>query len=255
MNALLLDLGNTRLKWACAGARGLGLRGAVPLAADDFSERLNAAWSELPAPDSVWLSAVANDAAVDDVSAMLRARWPRATVQRVASPAEAAGLRSAYAEPERLGVDRFLAMLGARARHAGALLVAGCGTALAIDLVDADGQHRGGLIAPAPELMRAAVLGRAGRVGWLREGRVFAFGRSTEDGLESGCWHAAAALVERACAQALRELGAAPGLILHGGGADTLAALIEPECRIAPDLVLEGLRHFAIAAGCAQRAG
>jgi type III pantothenate kinase len=249
MNRLLLDLGNTRLKWASAGSGSLERRGAIALDAPDFDLQAEHAWSGLPAPASIWLSAVAGDAAVARATAAIVARWRDVSLHRVASPASAAGVRSAYDEPERLGVDRFLAMVGARRHDPGPVLVAGCGTALAIDLLDADGHHRGGLIAPAPSLMRAAVLERTGRVAWQRPGRVFAFGRSTEDGLESGCWHAAAALVERAVAQACRELGATPGLLLHGGDAERLAALLDTPARIAPDLVLEGLLRYAESGG------
>lgn len=245
MTRLLIDLGNSRLKWAWADGMAFSRGGALDHADPDFAEHLKAAWSGAPDPQGIWLAAVAAAPVVARVESAIAARWSSPTVIQATSPAQGGGVRSAYAEPERLGVDRFLAMVGAHARASGAALVAGCGTAIALDLVDADGSHRGGLIAPAPELMRDSVLGRTGRVAWQRTGRVVAFGHNTEDGLESGCWHAAAALVERAHAQATRELGAAPALYLHGGCAAALAALLGIETIAAPDLVLEGLHRLA----------
>jgi type III pantothenate kinase len=135
-------------------------------------------------------------------------------------------------------------MRGAMALQSGAVLVVGCGTAVTIDLVDAQGRHRGGLIAPGPALMRQSIVARAGRVDWQREGRLQAFGTDTEDALQSGCWQAAAGLVERALAAATGELGAAATTLLHGGDAEQLASLLGRAVRIVPQLVFEGmLRH------------
>ena len=80
--------------------------------------------------------------------------------QRVRTLPEAAGVRIAYAEPSRLGVDRFLALLGAHARGPGPWLLVSAGSALTVDLLDSSGQHRGGVIAPSPEHMRAALAAR-----------------------------------------------------------------------------------------------
>lgn len=241
---LLLDLGNTRLKWAWATDGRLGAVAAVAHDRTGWLQEAGADWDAGPEPQRILLAAVAAPAAVDALRAALARRFAGIEVERLASPAHAGEWRSAYAEPARLGVDRYLAMRGAMALQPGAVLVAGCGTAVAIDLVDAQGLHRGGLIAPGPALMRESILGRTGRVGWQREGQVLAFGAGTEDALQSGCWQAAAALVGRALSVATRELGVAPLLFLHGGDAEPLAQLLDPGARIVPALVFEGmLRH------------
>lgn len=241
---LLFDLGNSRLKWAWATDGRLGAIEAVAHDQSGWLQSAAAGWHAAPVPQRILLAAVAAPAAADALRAALAHRYAGVEIEVLASPAHGGDWRSAYAEPSRLGVDRYLAMRGAMALQSGAVLVAGCGTAVAIDLVDAQGRHRGGLIAPGPALMREAVLGRTGRVDWQREGQVVAFGNSTEDALQSGCWQAAAALVARALAAATRELGAAPALVLHGGDAQALALLLDPAARIVPALVFEGmLRH------------
>lgn len=241
---LLLDLGNSRLKWAWAADGRLGAVQAVDHEPADWLQAARADWDAAPVPRRILLAAVAAPTRLDALRAALARRYPEVEVEILASPARAGDWRSAYAEPARLGVDRYLAMRGAMALHPGALLVAGCGTAVAIDLVDAQGLHRGGLIAPGSVLMRQSILARTGRVGWQREGRLLDFGADTEDALHSGCWQAAAGLVERALAAATRELGAAPALVLHGGDAEALAQLLAPAARIVPALVFEGmLRH------------
>lgn len=244
MSELLVDVGNTRVKWALAGADGLRL--LTPLAHGDagWLDDAVATLAGTPAPRGVWIAAVASDALVDAFGARLRALWPRVAVHRVRTSAEASGVRVAYAEPGRFGVDRFVALLGARARTNGPCLVASLGTALAIDALSGDGMHHGGLIAPSPELMRASVLERTARVGWTRSGAIVPFGTSSEDGLESGCWLAAAALVERSIDEVVARDGACT-TFLAGGGAPRLAPLVRRPCIVVEHLVLEGLARYA----------
>jgi type III pantothenate kinase len=174
---------------------------------------------------------------------LLEALEARATRVQVARTLPAfAGLRIAYAEPSRLGVDRFLALLGAHARGAPASLVVGVGTALTIDLLDR-GTHLGGRIAPSPSLMRAALHARAPvlpRAG----GAYVEFADDTDDALASGCEGAALALVERSLQAAVARVGQPPVLLLHGGGAAALLPQL-PEAVDAPALVLEGLAQCA----------
>jgi type III pantothenate kinase len=243
---LLLDLGNTRLKWAWLDGERLDGFGALAHGEDGWLDRLAAAWRGQPAPAQAWLAAVASDTAAAAVSRLIHATWPGCILHRVASPAAAGGVVNAYREPARLGVDRFLAMLGARARFNTAAVVAGCGTALAIDLVDAAGRHHGGVIAPSARRMREAVLATTARVLPQGESPPAGLGRSTEEGLDSGCWLAAAALVDRIVDDAAARLGQLPALLLHGGDAAAIAALLRHRATIAPELVLEGLARWAV---------
>jgi type III pantothenate kinase len=153
----------------------------------------------------------------------------------------------AYAQPARLGVDRFLALLGARARGVEAALVVGVGTALTIDWLDADGRHRGGRIAPSPMLMREALHARAAHLP-AHGGRYVEFADDTNDALDSGCTGAALALVEHSLRVVQAQAGAVPRLLLHGGGAGALLPRLH-EAVHAPALVLEGLARWAHVGG------
>ena len=234
----LFDLGNTRLKCAplidgCCG-------GVVALAHDEagFGERLDAL---LPARGGVAhvASVVSNERTVDLLE-QLASRFARIDVAR--TQATCAGVRIAYAEPARLGVDRFLALLAAHER-AGAALVVGVGTALTLDLIDARGQHHGGRIAPSPALMREALHTRAPALPFEGGVRV-AFASDTVDALASGCEGAALALITDGLAAARERLGIAPNLLLHGGGAPALQAAL-PGSIPVPSLVLQGLACWA----------
>jgi type III pantothenate kinase len=242
---LLLDLGNTRLKWAWHDGAALHRRGAV---ANDDPQRealFDAALREGPAPSRAWLAAVGPEPIAEAALAALRGAHPGCVPHRVHAPAAGAGVANAYREPARLGVDRFLALVGARARSATAALVAGCGTALAIDAIDAQGRHLGGVIAPSARRMREAVLASTARVLPRGEGPPVVFGRSTEEGLDAGCLLAAAALVDRLAEEAAARLGESPVVLLHGGDAGVVAERLRHRASLAPDLVLEGLGRWS----------
>ena len=243
---LLLDLGNTRLKWAWHDGGALHARGAVAHDDAGWADAFASALREGPAPARAWLAAVGAEPLAAAVGAAVRDARPGCALARVQSPAAGAGVVNAYAEPARLGVDRFLALVGARGRTPGAALVAGCGTALAIDAIDAGGRHLGGVIAPGARRMREAVLATTARVRPRGEGPPAVFGRSTEEGLDAGCALAAAALVDRLVDEATARLGEAPALLLHGGDAEALIERLRHRASLAPDLVLEGLARWAV---------
>ncbi len=243
MSRWLFDLGNTRLK--CAPLDDDGRLGQVHAIAHDGTRFEDDLAAVLPSRFA--------DACVASVAPTgLRVALFDALVQRCGRISLACTQRRfgdvsiAYAQPARLGVDRFLALLGARAQGAGAALVVGVGTALTVDWLDADGRHRGGRIAPSPRLMREALHARAAHLP-VAGGRYAEFADDTDDALESGCTGAALALVERSLQMAQAQAGATPRLLLHGGGSQALHARL-PHAIDASALVLEGLARWARAA-------
>ena len=236
MSRWVFDLGNTRLKLAPVDADGRV--GPVQAIAHDGAAFPSGWEAQLPARiDSAAVASVASVALRTALLAALADRSGRMSLARTLVRCE--GVQIAYARPGRLGVDRFLALLGARARAHDPWLLVGVGTALTIDLLDAAGRHRGGRIAPSPALMRQALHGRAAQLP-ATGGRYVDFATDTDDALASGCEGAAIALVESSRSAAARVLGQAPTLLLHGGGAASLLAHL-PGAGLAPELVLEGL--------------
>ena len=236
MNRWLFDLGNTRLK--CAPLHDDGSLGEVVALAHEpsaFPHRLQRLLPE--SADSACLASVASPALTAAVVEVLTQRFGRVSLAR--SSAGLAGVRIAYADPARLGVDRFLALLAAHGRGSGPWLIAGVGTALTLDLLDQEGLHRGGRIGPSPMIMRQALHQAAAQLP-PQGGEYREFASDTADALASGCEGAALGLIDRSLIQATRILGQAPALLLHGGGADMLAPHF-PDALRAPALVLEGL--------------
>ena len=233
MNTWLFDLGNTRLKFA--GLRADGSPAETSALAHDEGD----AWLDgLPRGDAACIASVASSERRVALLDALCARFGRLHLVRTQS--RFAGLRIAYENPRHLGVDRFLAVLSAL--DAGDVLLVGIGTALTIDLLDADGLHRGGRIAPSPMLMREVLHARAAVL--PESGGTYAeFADDTDHALASGCEGAALALVERSLDRATALLGSRPALWLHGGGADALRDRL-PQHLSVPDAVLRGLARW-----------
>ncbi len=237
---LLVDIGNTRLKSAWIDGEHWQSIDAVPIAAID-----DALWTNIRSIHSAWIASVARDEITQRVAAHIRAHFGVAP-NIVRSTAEAAGVRSAYAFPERLGVDRFLALIAVYAQWQGPAVIAGCGTALTLDALREDGQHLGGLIAPSPTMMQHALRAGAAQLRRVDEAAIVEIADDTDAAVTSGTWLSAASLTERFVAKLTARHGVAPRLIVTGGGGERLTKLLEQPSMFEPDLVLRGLARLAV---------
>jgi type III pantothenate kinase len=279
MIQLLLDVGNTRLKWALLHRpyqrrQAFAVQGIMELAAlRASSARWARLFEALGAPGEIHVCNVAG-AAVERQIRAGSSRAGLASPRFARSASAAAGVRNAYPEPWRLGVDRWVGLIGAHHEHPGQnLCLVGLGTAMTIDLLDARGRHRGGSIVPGPRLMIDALLehtagirrragGRAAEAGFdralgagpspgapgTRRGHsapTALFARDTHAALLAGARHACAGLIEHALRQARSELGRRPRLILAGGAADAITPLLHGRYWREDDLVLRGLAVLA----------
>ncbi len=237
---LLIDAGNSRLKWAWWDGASLDGVSAAANAGLDFA----ALWRSGKNAGAIWVASVASAASNALLADTLRARFG-VEPAFVATRAQACGVRVAYANPQNLGVDRFLGMIAAHASVQGPAVVASCGTALTVDALAADGTHLGGLIAAGPELAQSALRGGTARLTDVPAGRIVEIADNSADAIESGTWLAAAALVERFRERAARRTGGDLALILTGGGASRLSTLLDSAHRIDTELVLRGLAMLA----------
>ena len=238
----LLDLGNSRLK--CALLDGQGHRGeifAIGHERADANATLLRHIGPMQGHDEAWLASVAPAALTTALVSDLEAAGIR--VQRVQTQAQCARLRIAYAEPARLGVDRFLALLAASERTDGPWLLVSAGSALTLDLLDSDGRHLGGSIAPMPQHMREALASRFAQLD-VAPGKASDFASDTADAIASGCEGAILGLVERSLRLAEQRLGLRPTLLVGGGGAALLAGLDHWPRHDLPALLLDGLAMY-----------
>lgn len=254
---LLLDIGNTNLRWACQDGRDLGEIGTVRHG-DAVPLDLLAAWESLGVPERVLVGNVGGESVAGAVRRVVRALWGlEAELVRVRQ--HCLGLRVAYEDPARLGVDRWLALLGARTGLETPALIVDAGTAVTYDLLLAGGRHLGGLILPGIDPMRAALL-QSTRIPPvaldpdLGVPLAAPWASDTGSAVAAGAIQALGALADRLhdrlTERCRLESGSGsdrvvPRLLLTGGDAERLAPAIGRPLQIVPDLVLRGLARLA----------
>jgi type III pantothenate kinase len=156
------------------------------------------------------------------------------------------GLTCGYEDPARLGVDRWMALIAARARHRGAICVVDCGTAVTVDAVTRQGAHLGGVIFPGIHLMRLSLAGETGslpKVEGAAEGQVL--GRSTQQCILIGTLLAVASTINSLRSRIEARLGGGSRFFLTGGDGGRLDGHLEGEYTYVPELVLDGLAVVA----------
>ncbi|MEP7042866.1 MAG: type III pantothenate kinase [Dokdonella sp.] len=245
---LLIDFGNTRLKWATLTQGRLQAGGVFAHLERPLATALRSEWTGLHRVDAVLVASVVGVTREDELAACVRERF-QIDAQFLRSPAAALGVHNAYAEPARLGLDRFLGLVALQAARPRAQVLVSVGTALTIDALAADGIHHGGLILASPRVMREALLGATARVGTF-DGLWREMPANTADAVFAGSLYAAAGAIDRFRSAASRRIGAAPALLLTGGGAEELEPLL-PDAERVHDLVLRGLALWAADAGAA----
>ncbi len=216
---LLLDVGNTRIKWALHDGGPLIERGFVRHRGVPAGTWVGG----LPRRDGMTSIIVANVAG-EVLEAALR-DWARRTapgleVRFLRAAANAGGVRNAYAVPELLGVDRWLGMIGVRRTCGDAFLLVGAGTAFTVDLVNEGGRHCGGLIAPGRSMMIETLREKTGNIASAAAAAPASsdgmFGLNTAGAVDRGASYALAGLVGHAIREGMALCGSLR-LFVHGG--------------------------------------
>ena len=237
---LCLDCGNSRLKWGmfddAAPQPHWLTQGALPLA--DIAQ-LPHAITTLPPPERM----IACNVASNEVHILLEKNAGIIDAPLIWSKSCAAqcGVTNGYDQPSQLGADRWAALIGARQLHSDACLVVNSGTATTVDILDASGFFRGGIILPGIGLMRVSLAQHTARLP-LADGEFHALPRNTQDAIDSGCRLATAGAIEHMFAQIAGEANAV--CLLSGGAAECIATLLDIPLRRIDNLVLEGLARI-----------
>jgi len=249
---LAIDAGNSRVKWGWHdGGQWVNLATVSLIEFAAASHDINPFAATHEEPEGIVISNVAGDGAHE-----LLVNWTSifdAEPLWLHGEAERCGVRNGYDEPERLGSDRWAALVAARALHGGSCLVVNAGTATTADMLSAQGEFLGGIILPGVELMRFVLHEHTGRLP-IQEGHFSDAPHNTLDAIETGCRHAQAGAVERM----YRKMGAGAVCLVGGGAGRALIEQLEIPARYVENLVLEGLARIALserpAATAPQRA-
>ncbi|GGK84042.1 type III pantothenate kinase [Amphritea balenae] len=226
MSTLDIDVGNTFLKWRIEGQ---ALRGRVR-----HADIVQADWPELVS--RVRVASVAGDQVNQSLSEFVVRRW-NVTAEFARTTAVGAGVTNSYADPSRMGVDRWLAILSAWHRTNSECWVVDCGSAITVEQISSDGVHQGGYIIPGLQLMSKNLLSNTAEI--IVDHSIAQFnaepGTNTSEAVQHGLNLMLSALAEKI----MRSAGSAPVYVTGGDG--------ELFCSLAsgsvwcPDLVMEGL--------------
>jgi type III pantothenate kinase len=232
----VIDSGNTRTKWALAGDDGNLTDFEVCMNANIANSNLSVAAQKA---DSALIANVAGKAMAQQITQLL---MPLA-VSFLTPSAQACGVKNGYAEPEKLGADRWAALVAAWQRTKHATVVVNAGTAITIDVLDEKGTFLGGSIMPGLRLMHESLSGNAAQL-TLCEGVSQNFPNNTPDAITTGCLNAVVGAIGIMLKRLEKQCGWLPKLILSGGDANKIADALKLNLKqviITENLVLQGL--------------
>jgi type III pantothenate kinase len=240
---LAIDCGNSRVKWGlCSSPESPASSPIEWTARGDLSIEAVAGiadqWNFSIQPYAIMISNVAGGIVADRLAAAL-GRFEAAPRWISPGPSQG-GVFNGYANPGQLGVDRWCALVGARALHPGNCLVVMAGTATTVDWLAASGEFRGGLILPGVQLMKRALSNHTAGLTYAN-GELVDLPRNTANGIETGCLLAQAGAIEKMQSR----LPAGTVCLLSGGEAARIAGCLSVPHRMVDNLVLEGIVRMA----------
>ncbi|MBT9614167.1 MAG: type III pantothenate kinase [Burkholderiales bacterium] len=233
---LAIDAGNSFVKWGYHDGRVWMSQQRAPLA-EFCADPLHYLDKH---PTRGVISNVAGQAFQE---ALVRA-LPNSALYWVKAEAHACGVSNQYDIPAQLGSDRWAALIAAHAITSAPCLVVSIGTALTVDMLAENGAFLGGLIAPGPQLMRAALAHGTDAIQPL-PGKLVTFPTNTADAVQTGVIYALLGMIERAAAAFDANQGASVACLLTGGTANLMAPYLNRPYQLVDNLVLEGLLILA----------
>jgi type III pantothenate kinase len=243
---LLLDIGNSRIKWAVQEQEHWSYGEPFVHKGQAFKPIVEGAWKQLEKPERVIIANVAGQAIEKKLTAWIKRTWKLVPDYLRPGPA-VCGVTNAYSKPECLGADRWAGLIAARTHYPGTVMMVDCGTAITVDVLSAGGKHLGGLIVPGVDMMAAALTqNTAGIVlGELESRDVSLLGSSTDSAVSGGVLYAAVAFVDRVFSDLQAEFDERITLLVSGGDAKRIMPLLSHRPRYDEHLVLRGLAVYA----------
>lgn len=236
---LLLDLGNSRVKWALSEAGEWLAEGASQY---DRLDNLFLEWDRFQPPRKVLGCNVAGEDRIVPITQYWRKR--NVPLNWIHSREAFSGVSNLYDKPEQLGTDRWAALVGAWSRAKGACLVVSAGTAFTVDTLNQQGEFISGFILPGKRLMHQSLVSGTHALDDI-PGNITDFPRNTADGMASGIALALNSTVQMSFQHMASLKNPSPLCIITGGDAEWLSKQLPFSVIIAPKLVLEGLLIMA----------
>ena len=246
---LLVDIGNSRVKWA--QVNGQNLTGLGEAAHGESPTHALKAMADAQPEDISRLTVtnVGGGTIQLILNDLAKERWGL-TPEFVTPRKEAHGVRCSYPDPSRLGADRWAALIAARQFAPGSACVIDSGTTVTLDALDHNGQHLGGLIMAGPRIVSGALERETSGIGETSGTPgtpvgIEVLGTNTEDAVAKGVMLGLAGAVDRALDAVAKEVQGELTVYITGGDALVLSAWLETETQFRANLVLEGLAFIA----------
>lgn len=237
---LLIDSGNTRLKWGWADNHHISTTGALFNSGVSFTVLVEI-WQTSSVPRLVVISCVNTPQMVGLIESVVNFLWPQCSVHVARSMAFQCGVRNAYPQPEKLGVDRWLSLIAVYLFYDRAACIVDCGTAITVDLIDAYGHHQGGMISPGLTLMKQSLSRGTHRLPLDEQVHCVGLASDTEAAIYNGTLLAACGLIEHVFARQTDPVQ----LVLTGGDAKLIATQLACPAIMDDTLVLRGLDYVS----------
>lgn len=242
---LLVDIGNSRVKWATLDDNGLAESQGFERSKTGIKASLNKAWKDLTDIEAVYVANVAGDKLGQQLSEWVEKNWQISPVF-VTTEQKRFGVTNAYEEPEKLGIDRWLSLIAARQHARQAQCVIDCGTAMTIDIVTRTGQHQGGMILPGLSLMRSSLAANTDALTEDADEKEFkTLATNTYSAIQAGTLYSVTATLERIISDLRQNFNNQVRFIISGGDAEQLLPLLPDDVNHYPDIVLRGLAFYA----------
>ena len=245
---LVIDVGNTRLKWAWLTSTGLSDQQAVVHRDAKPGIWTAALFDSGQRPSRVLVSNVAGPVMAKTLTRLAKKKF-RVKIEFMTAAPEYHGLTNGYLDTSLLGADRWLALIGAWTKARSALCVVDAGTAVKVDSVDAGGQHLGGLIVPGIHMMREALMKQTSDIAKAATQSTPSLAgilaNNTVGAVSRGAVFALAGMADRAADIIEQNTGTKPRLFVTGGDAGMITGTMRSHAEIVPDLVLQGLAVIA----------
>ncbi len=238
---LVIDVGNSRLKWGVWGEQGLDFKGAFSNRTIDFDKVFQSCESNF---DSIAISNVSSIESLTSLKDYLKDRF-RCPITVPRSTRELGGIVNAYPCASDLGIDRLLGMIAAHHRFPERLCVVGCGSALTLDYVEPDGRHLGGLIAPGFRLMVDSLIEKTANIDVADQQLNEPLTNSTNAAVWNGAQQALIGLVTYNLTLMENKHGEKARIIVTGGAANVIMPYLTGRVDNQPYLVLHGLALLA----------
>ena len=252
---LLIDAGNSYLKWNFASEVDKQLVGATQNISWGSNHLINAAfkqWQERGDISRVIMSSVVNEERNN-----LIIQWVKShglvELELIQTQRATLGVTNGYQNPTQLGVDRWVALIAcANLFPKENCIVVDCGTAITLDALLADGTHKGGVIFPGLQLMKNSLLGNTDITSPLLKNSpeqskdIEILNQTTASAIQNGVLYTVVAGITSSVSDLAKKCNVKARMVITGGDAPHLLPHLSMHYHHEPDLIMKGLLAMAV---------